>query len=200
MISDAHRRAIRAYVLAALNTDLGAGMTALPDADVAWELQDFPRGASAWCTMSIVAAVPVGEVERIEATVGTPPADVLEVTHRETWEVTVSVTLRSQRGDAVASWATDAGLRLRRVLTLRRSELADALSDAACPILRVGGIRDLSAAHRGSQWESTAQVDLTLRVASQYTTRPGWAETVSGEATMEVPGGDPVVVPFSTET
>lgn len=200
MISEAHRRAIRAYVLAALNTGLADGMTPLDAAQVVWELQDFPRGPDAWCSLLVVAAVPIGEVERIEASVGTPPADVLEVTHRESWEVTVSVTLRSQRGDARASWGTDAGLRLRRVLTLRRSELAEGLSAAGCPILRVGGIRDLSAAHRGSQWESTAQVDLTLRVASQYTTRPGWAETVSGEASMEVPGADPVVVPFSTET
>jgi hypothetical protein len=200
VISEAHHRAIRDYVIAALNAGLADGMTPLDGAQVVWELQDFPRGADAWCSLSVVASVPVGEVERIEASVGTPPADVLEVTHRETWEVTVSVTLRSQRSDARPSWASDAGLRLRRVLTLRRSELADGLSDAGCPILRVGGIRDLSGANRGSQWESTAQVDLTLRVASQYTTRPGWAESVSGEARMAVPGGAPVVVPFDTET
>lgn len=199
MISEAQRIAIRAYVLAACNLDLPAAMTALDAEQVVWELQDFPRGPDAWVSLQVVAATPTGNVERLERTVGTPPDDVLEVTHREPYEVVVSVTVRHQRSDARPSWATDAGLRLRRVLLARGSELHDSLAAAGCPIRRVGGMRDLSTLNKGSQWESTAQVDLTLDVMAQIVTRPGWAERFTGEVRMARPDADPLVIPFDTE-
>jgi hypothetical protein len=195
MISEAQRIAIRAYVLAACNLDRPAAMTALGAEQVVWELQDFPRGPDAWVSLQVVAATPTGNVERIERTVD----DVLEVLHREPYEVTVSVTVRHQRSDSAPSWATDAGLRLRRVLLARASELHDQLAAAGCPIRRVSGMRDLSGLHRGTQWESTAQVDLVLDVMAQIVTRPGWAERLTGEVRVAIPDGGPLVIPFDTE-
>lgn len=195
MISEAQHVAIRAYVLAALNLDLPAGMTALQAAQVAWELQDFPRGGGAWCSLQVVAAVPLGQgPERISSNVG----GELEVLHRQEFEVTVSVTLRSPRSDVAPSWATDAGLRLRRVLLARGTSIGDALARAGCSIWRVGGIRELGSLRRTAQYESTAQVDLELRVMAQVVERPGWIETVAGQVTVGAPGapGSEVVIPF----
>lgn len=195
MISEAHRRALRTFVVGALNLDLPAGMTALTAAQVQWELQDHPRGGGPWCTLQIVAAVPTGNPERIE----TEDAGELVVTIREPLEVTLSVTLRIQRSDGTPSWGQEAGLVLRRVLLARASTLHDTLAAAGCAIRRVGGIRDLSGLHRGSQWETTAQVDLTLDVMAMVVERPGWIERVSGELRVADPPPDPLVVPFDTD-
>lgn len=203
MISDAQHRAIRAYVLACLNLDLPAGMTALDAEQVQWELQDFPRGAGAWCSLQVVAAVPTGDVpERVHRSIpdpdNPPPATILERTIRQSFEVTVSVTLRSQRSDTAPSWGSDAGLRLRRVVLGWGASVHRLLSAAGCPIRRAGGLRDLSTLQRGSQWESTAQVDLVLLVMAQVVERPGWIESIAGTITLEAPEapGGGVVVPY----
>lgn len=197
MISDAQRRAVHAYVLACLNLDLATGMTALRPEQVAWELQDLPRsGTGAWCSLRVIAATPMGVPERIEL-----EADgVLEVTTREAYEVAISVVLRHRQSDAAPSWATDAGLRLRRVLLGRMTDIHDELARAGAPIVRVSGMRDLTGLHRGSQWESAAQVDLTHHVMAQVVQRPGWIERISGVVLLERPPAADLVVPFDTET
>jgi hypothetical protein len=208
MINGHQREALRAFVLAALNRGLVAA-DELEIGSIQWAPRDHPRGPSPWCSLQIIADEEQGlEPEVLHDSIPNPtppPANVLRETIRQEHHVTLSVTLRILRDDAAPSWLQDAAARLRRLTLQRYSDaISVPLDEAGCPILRCGPVRDLTLLRRGSQFETTASVDLVLRcmwmVREGDEDYPGWIETTAGEGTLSAPGdpSDPLALPFDT--
>lgn len=200
MISTRQARAIRDEILLALASP-PAGVPVFPDAAVIWGPSDPPANASPWVLLTEIGGVAQGlDGEERHRPDPEDASQLLSIT-RETFEVTVQITVHVRRSAVTPTHEQSASAVLRRVFPrLARAESGGRLAAAGIGIRRRGAIIPTTGLLRGAQWETAATLSLVLVVAAIDTVAVQHIASAEGEGSILLPGPGPAtVVPWSTE-
>lgn len=198
-LSPPQRDALRAVVVEAL-ASVPAGVPEVPAASVVWGPVDHGELDAPWVVLREIAAEAVG-VGDDEQTTEDTGGGTFTTRMREQFEVSVEVQVAVSRDDAAPTHAQDAGVLLRRLAVRLLGSRADAtLTAAGCPVMRRGGLRDLTVAGPGaSQWQTRGALDLVLGIEVIESDVVDVVTAVSGEVDLAAASGETIVAPFTTE-
>jgi hypothetical protein len=185
--SPTQARAVREWLLAALNTDdLGEAITPAPFADAAVFIgeRDGPRDYQRWARISTIAIVGRGLTRQHRATDVGAPTQALREHRGEAREWACSVTVCVRLDPTNRTLADEAGQHLQRALGAREGYAVRALADVGMGFLRVADVQDVSRIVGGSEWETRASVVVTWICGWTASTPVEWLDRVVGEGTI----------------
>lgn len=186
--SQTQRAALMAFVYNGLNGDPASPF---PDERIRWADEGHAPPNATYCTIDYQGSEAVGGPSEVQST-GTTHGNHRTMV-RDLHEVTVSITVYAKLDESAPDHRHRADVILDGLhARVFAPWVNQGLRDAGMPPIRRGQVRDLTRFHRGSQWQTVAEMPITFARTTVIYDAPGTIDEVAGTGTTNPATGSSI--------